>query len=66
MLFNFALEYVIWRVQVNQDDLKFNDTHQLWVYADDVDTLGGSVLTIKKNTDALVVASKEIGLEVNA
>jgi len=36
------------------------------VYADDVDTLGGSVLTLKKNTNALVVATKEIGLEVNA
>jgi hypothetical protein len=28
--------------------------------------LGGSVHAIKQNTDALVVASKEIGLEVNA
>jgi hypothetical protein len=28
--------------------------------------LGGSVHAIKKNTEALVVASKEIGLEVNA
>jgi len=36
------------------------------VYADDVKMLGGSVHTIKKNTEALVVASKEIGLQVNA
>ena len=28
-LFNFAVEYVIRRVQVNQDDLKINGTHQL-------------------------------------
>jgi ribosomal protein S2 len=28
--------------------------------------LGGSIHAIKKNTEALVVASKEIGLEVNA
>jgi hypothetical protein len=28
--------------------------------------LGGSVYTIEKNTEALVVANKEIGLEVNA
>ena len=36
------------------------------VYADDVNMLGGSIHTIKRNTGALVVASKEIGLEVNA
>jgi hypothetical protein len=36
------------------------------VYADDVNILGGSVHAIKKNTEALVVASEEIGLEVNA
>jgi hypothetical protein len=28
--------------------------------------LGGDVLTLKKNTEAIIVASKEIGLEVNA
>jgi hypothetical protein len=28
--------------------------------------LGGSVHTIKENAEALIVASKEIGLEVNA
>ena len=41
-------------------------THQLLIYADDVNTLEGSVHTIKKNALALVVAGKEIGLEVNA
>jgi len=46
--------------------LKFNGTHQVLVYADDVNMLGGSVHTIKKNSDALVVACQEIGLEVNA
>jgi len=35
-------------------------------YADDVNTLGGSVHTIKKNTEAVLVASKENGLEVNS
>jgi len=46
--------------------LKLNGTHQFLVYADDVNILGGRVHTIKKNREALVVASKEIGLEVNA
>jgi len=66
LLFNFALVYAIRRVQVIQSGLKFNGTHQLLVYADDVNILGGSVHTVKKNAEALIVASKEIGLEVNA
>ena len=66
LFFNFALEYVIRRVQVNQDGLKLNGTYQFLIYADDVNILGGSVPTVKENTEALVVASKEIGLEVNA
>jgi len=31
-----------------------------------INGLGGSVHTVKKNTETLVVASKETGLEVNA
>ena len=65
LLFNFALEYAIRRVQVNQDCLKLNGTHQFLVYDDDVNILGGSVHTVKENGEALVAATKEIGLEVN-
>jgi hypothetical protein len=66
LLINFALEYAIKRVQVNQDGLKLNGALQLLANADDVIILGGSVHTVKENTEALVVATKEIGLEVNA
>jgi len=66
LLFNFALEYVIRRVQVIQDGLKLNGTHQPLVYADDFNILGGSVYTIKENAETLVVSSKETGLGVNA
>jgi len=66
MFFNFALEYAIRRVQVNQDDLKLNGTHQLLAYADDVNILGGSIHTLKENAEALVAATREIGLEISA
>jgi hypothetical protein len=62
LLFNFTIR----RVQVIQGGWKLNGTHQLLLYADDVNILGGSVHSVKGNAGALVVASKEIGLEVNA
>jgi hypothetical protein len=53
-------------LRANQEGLKLNGTHQLLVYAGDVNIMGGSTYTIKKNAEDLVIASKEIGLEVNA
>jgi hypothetical protein len=61
----FALDYAIKRAQVNQDGLKLNGTHQLLAYVEDVNILGGSIHTVRKNAEALVVATKQIGLEVN-
>jgi len=48
--------------------MKINGTHQILVCADDVNILGGSVHTIKENTETLVddTSSKEIELVVNA
>jgi hypothetical protein len=46
--------------------LKLNGTHQLLAYADDVNLLGVNTDTIKENTETLIDASKEVGLEVNA
>jgi len=57
-----AFQLCVRKVQVSQDGLKLNGTHQLLVYADNVIVLGGNIHTIKENAEALVVASKEIGL----
>ena len=42
-----------------------NGTLQLLAYADDINILGGSVHTVKENAEALVAATREIGLEVS-
>jgi hypothetical protein len=65
LLLNFALEYAIKKVQEKQVGLKLNGSHHLLTYADDVNLLGDNVDTIKKNTEKLIDASKEVGLEIN-
>jgi hypothetical protein len=50
-LFNFALEYAISRVQVNQAGLKLNGTHHPLFFDNDVNMLDESVCTVKKNID---------------
>jgi hypothetical protein len=46
--------------------LELNGTHQLLIYADDVNLLGDSVNAIKENSETLLEASKDIDLEINA
>jgi hypothetical protein len=45
--------------------LKLNGTHQLQVYADDLNLLGDNIHTIKKNRETLIDFSKVVGLEVS-
>jgi hypothetical protein len=54
------------KVQENQERLKLNRAYQLLVCADDVHLLKDNTDTIKKNTQTLIGASKEDGLEVNS
>ena len=53
MISTFALEYAIKRIEVTQEGLKLNGTHQLLVYVDDVNILGGSVHTKNTHTQTL-------------
>jgi hypothetical protein len=66
LLFNFALDRAIKKVQENQVGLKLNGTHQLLVCTDDVNLLRDNINTIKKNAETVINPSREIGLEVNA
>jgi hypothetical protein len=47
------LEYTIRKVQGNQDVLELNGTHQLLVYADDVNLLDEIITAVKGNAEAM-------------
>ena len=47
LFFKFALQYAIMRVQANQEGMKSSGTHQLLIYADDANMLGGSIRSIR-------------------
>jgi hypothetical protein len=66
LLFNFTLEYAIIEVQENEVRSELNGTYQLLVYADVINLLGDSVNATKENSETLVMANRDIGLEINA
>jgi hypothetical protein len=60
------LEDAISRVQENQEGLKLNGTHQLFVHGDGVNIVVKNIDTIQKTQDSLLNDRKEVGLEVNS
>jgi hypothetical protein len=60
----FALQCAIRKVQENQVGLKLSGTHQLLLYADELNLVGVHLDNLKKKTQLPINASKEVGLEV--
>jgi hypothetical protein len=66
LLFNFASEYAIKKIQENLVGLETNGTYQLVVYADNINLLGDDIIIIKENTETILWASRDVDLEINA
>jgi hypothetical protein len=66
LFFDFALEYATRKFQENEVSLELNETHQLLVYADDVNLLGDSVNTIKESSETFLEATWDSGVKINA
>ena len=67
LLFNFAQEYAIRKVQETRLGLDMNGfhQHQIVAYVDDVNLIDDDIRTIERNAEVLLNAYKDIGLAVN-
>jgi hypothetical protein len=65
LLFNFTLEYAIRKVKEKEVSLELNGTHELLVYADDINLLGDSINTIKENAEVFLGANRDVGIEIH-
>jgi len=61
--FNFALEYAIRNVHEYQEGMEMSGTHQNLLYDDNVKILAETTNTIRRNTEGLLWATREVGLE---
>jgi hypothetical protein len=64
-LFNYPLDYAIRKVQENEEGLLLDGKHQLLVYANNINMLGKNISTMKRKTEALLEANRDVDLEVN-
>lgn len=65
MLFNLVLEYIVRKTRIDVSSTIMHKSMQLAGYADDIDILGRTTLSIKETFLRLKEAAKEIGLKIN-